>query len=306
MTLREFVDRIIDLLNGEASQKDVMIVLNTVNSARQVFDNLSAKVLHQIWYLSAEVIPREKIGRIDEMKRLMDTPAEHGRRPLLLVTTQLVEAGVDIDFQVVVRDLSPVDSIIQSAGRCNRNGKRAAEVSKTILVELVDVNDRSFSRMIYRNTSILKTKQILQKWDTSRSMGDLSEMFYREMRALNDDTQSLEISEGIAALRYDKLDDFNVIEERDTESVFIEADENATKLFDQYRAIQSMPNRLQARLEFLTIRSAFYSYVVNVPIRYVDPSTPLIFDFYLVPIAELGLRYDEKGFARLTASPNVI
>jgi CRISPR-associated endonuclease/helicase Cas3 len=66
--------------------------------------------------------PAHRLEALSRMKAAL-TPLA-GKR-VLCVSTQLIEAGVDIDFATVVRDLAGLDSIAQAAGRCNRNGERA-------------------------------------------------------------------------------------------------------------------------------------------------------------------------------------
>ncbi len=55
--------------------------------------------------------------------------------PCRVVSTSLIEAGVDVDFPLVYREMSGLDSILQAAGRCNREGKRSVETSRTIVFE---------------------------------------------------------------------------------------------------------------------------------------------------------------------------
>ncbi len=66
-------------------------------------------------YLSTNIIPKQRKERVALIKYLL----EAGYKPIV-VSTQVVEAGVDLDFDEVWRDIGPLDSIIQVAGRCNR------------------------------------------------------------------------------------------------------------------------------------------------------------------------------------------
>jgi CRISPR-associated endonuclease/helicase Cas3 len=73
-------------------------------------------------HLSTHMCPAHRLEALNRMKAALTPQA--GKR-VLCVSTQLIEAGVDIDFATVVRDLAGLDSIAQAAGRCNRNGERA-------------------------------------------------------------------------------------------------------------------------------------------------------------------------------------
>ncbi len=73
-------------------------------------------------HLSTHMCPAHRLEALNRMKAAL--APQSGKR-VLCVSTQLIEAGVDIDFATVVRDLAGLDSIAQAAGRCNRNGERA-------------------------------------------------------------------------------------------------------------------------------------------------------------------------------------
>lgn len=72
-----------------------------------------------VLHLSTRLRPIDRLKLIETAKELTDRGA-----PLLTISTQLVEAGVDISFEQVYRDLAPIDSIVQAAGRCNRSFER--------------------------------------------------------------------------------------------------------------------------------------------------------------------------------------
>ena len=82
-------------------------------------------------HLSTRMCPAHRLEALDGMKAAL---AQNKR--VLCVSTQLIEAGVDIDFATVVRDLAGLDSIAQAAGRCNRNGDRAS--GRVHIVKMAD------------------------------------------------------------------------------------------------------------------------------------------------------------------------
>lgn len=96
---------------------DVLAICNTVDAATRLCEHLddhSQVDTDELVYLSSAVRPIDRAARIGSLGSERD-----GRR--IVVSTQVVEAGVDLDMDVVIRDFAPLDSIVQAAGRCNRN-----------------------------------------------------------------------------------------------------------------------------------------------------------------------------------------
>lgn len=98
----------------------VLCIVNTRRKAAELYNLLSD--CEDTLHLSANMCPVHRSRVIEEIKRRLNERQNGSKRPLRVVSTQLVEAGVDIDFPVVMRELSGLDSIAQAAGRCNRNG----------------------------------------------------------------------------------------------------------------------------------------------------------------------------------------
>lgn len=107
-------------LAAELCQHDsVLVIVNTRKDARQLWRMLPPDTLH----LSALMCGAHRATVITEIRqRLQDKREGRDLRPLRVVSTQLVEAGVDIDFPVVYRAYAGLDSLAQAAGRCNREG----------------------------------------------------------------------------------------------------------------------------------------------------------------------------------------
>ena len=124
---------------GRLSEMDqVLCIVNTRQQALDIFEALpeSDSNIH----LSALMHPAHRTRRLDEVRqRLVEG------RPCRVVSTQLIEAGVDVDFPCVFRAVSGIDSIAQAAGRCNRNG-RSATPQKVFVFEFPEDTACSFFR----------------------------------------------------------------------------------------------------------------------------------------------------------------
>jgi CRISPR-associated endonuclease/helicase Cas3 len=134
MALSAFVEECRRRLADEWADQRVMLTLNTRRSARRVRDALAAdaeRLGFRVEFVTGAVTPRDRLASVARIKRA----ATEGT-PCLVVSTQCVEAGVDIDLDFVVRDFGPLDSIIQIAGRCNRN--RRIDRGLVEIVRLLD------------------------------------------------------------------------------------------------------------------------------------------------------------------------
>ncbi|MGN0115402.1 MAG: CRISPR-associated helicase Cas3' [Acutalibacteraceae bacterium] len=91
-----------------------LIIVNRRSTARELYSKISGKKYH----LSTYMTPNDRTKTIAEIRKALDN-----NEKITVVSTSLIEAGVDFDFQAVFRQLSGLDSILQSGGRCNREGK---------------------------------------------------------------------------------------------------------------------------------------------------------------------------------------
>jgi CRISPR-associated endonuclease/helicase Cas3 len=109
-----------DAIAQEVAAHDcVLSIVNTKKSAYELWSRLPAGTLH----LSALMCGQHRSDLLKQIRtRLANKRAGTEHEPLRVVSTQLIEAGVDVDFPVVYRALAGLDSIAQAAGRCNREG----------------------------------------------------------------------------------------------------------------------------------------------------------------------------------------
>lgn len=97
--------------------KAALCVVNTRRAAGELFAELR-RGGGDAFHLSTAMCPAHRLEVLDEVRRRLDAG-----EPCLLVSTQLIEAGVDVDFPLVLRELAPLEAVIQAAGRCNREGR---------------------------------------------------------------------------------------------------------------------------------------------------------------------------------------
>jgi CRISPR-associated endonuclease/helicase Cas3 len=102
-----------------ASDPQALVIVNTRKHARVLFDLISdATVDEGNFHLSTLMCPVHRSQALNDIR----TRLENGQ-PCRVISTQLIEAGVDVDFPKVYRSIAGLDSIAQAAGRCNREGK---------------------------------------------------------------------------------------------------------------------------------------------------------------------------------------
>ncbi len=114
--------------------KSYLVVVNTKQVAKEIYRRLKEENTHEQYYhLSTAMCPHHRKKRINDIVAALKSEK---RQRIVVVSTQLVEAGVDFDFPCVYRAIAPLDAVIQAAGRCNRNGRM--KKGKVVLFDLVD------------------------------------------------------------------------------------------------------------------------------------------------------------------------
>jgi CRISPR-associated endonuclease/helicase Cas3 len=111
-----FYDKLITSYN---TYKQVLCIVDSKQRAQKIFDTLQDKGL-TVMHLSASMTPYHRKRAVKQIKDMLANNV-----PVIVVATTVVEAGVDLDFPIVYRQIAGMDSIIQAAGRCNRNGNRS-------------------------------------------------------------------------------------------------------------------------------------------------------------------------------------
>lgn len=139
-----------------------LVIVNTKISARALYDCLANIPGIQLYHLSTNMCPAHRKQVLKDVQKQLDQPNNY---PLICISTQLIEAGVDIDFGSVIRYLAGLDSIAQAGGRCNRHGKRA--MSPVIIVNPAEEN---VQRLPDINNGKEVAHRILDEWDQKEDL----------------------------------------------------------------------------------------------------------------------------------------
>ena len=263
-------------------QKACLIVCNTVNRSIQIFRAvelfLEDKYVNPLYYLSTNVVPSERLGIIEQIKR----DIKDGKFPIL-IATQVVEAGVDLDFDMGFRDLAPVDSIVQVAGRINRENSEDRKYSPLYVMDFGDCEK------IYGVITETQSKNALGKNEILEpEYYELVENYFWNVSNKNSYGYSRKLFEGIKQLRYDgeKTDEyipisqFKVIEGSwHSISVFIELNEDARKAKDAFFkkfTARSRKEKYELKDWFdQNFKRIFHQHMITVP-KYLTDEIPLI------------------------------
>lgn len=117
-------EEVAELTEAQLHEKgSVLAVVNTKKSARALYQAVVDRKIPciHLYHLSTNMCPAHRLKVLNKIKAKLKSKTA---KPVICISTQLIEAGVDIDFGAVIRYLAGMDSIAQSAGRCNRHGIR--------------------------------------------------------------------------------------------------------------------------------------------------------------------------------------
>ena len=290
-------------------KKDFLIVLNTISSANDVYNFVKGLDLEKTenFYLSTNVIPKERLERIKKIKGSSEKGAatESSRKRKVIVSTQLIEAGVDIDADMVYRDFAPMDSINQVAGRCNRNSAKADK--GTVSIFILKDDRKEFYKYIYDPFLMSKTLDILKPIKGSireSAILELNNKYFKAVKMGMGDEKSKENLACLSQLSFQDLSKkFKLIEEDYPKvNVFVELDKNAAEIWAKYQDLRmekDIKERIRKKLE---IRKDFSEYVISAPEKYAHNLVTEDSEMGYISRDELPNYYNlETGFMRAGA-----
>lgn len=145
-----------------ADNGSCLVIVNTRRAALTLYQTCAQRVEGAIYHLSTSMCPEHRRQVLTKIRnRLID-----GLRTLC-ISTQLIEAGVDVDFGAVIRHLAGLDSIAQAAGRCNRNGRRAIG-----RVHVINPTDERIDRLIDIREGRNVAQRVLDEFERNRHAFD--------------------------------------------------------------------------------------------------------------------------------------
>lgn len=254
-----------DVVNRTSThaEEDVMVVLNTISSTREVYERVRPEVGRETVYLSTHVLPRERQRRIDRIVA--------SEEPLLVVTTQLVEAGVDIDIDTIYRDFAPVDSIVQTAGRCNRENEQ--DRGSVRVVRLRDDRENAsreyYHQYVYDAVLVDATKSVIEGFPSTVSESRFNAEAVQTYFKLVADRKTTDGEEVVPAMRSIDGEETSISliqEDYQTVPVFVEIDSTATAAYEDVKDIYETYDGYARRGRLLGPKTEFYSHVINVPV----------------------------------------
>lgn len=302
---KEFVDKI-----SNDSKNDYLVVLNTINSSKELYEFIKDyySVMDydiylddcngicyigddiQLIYLSNNIIPKHRLEKINAIKE--------SNRQSIVISTQLIEAGVDIDVDIIYRDLAPLDSLVQTAGRCNRSGNKEKGIVNVI--SLKNENGKSYSSFIYDSLLLNKTKEVLT------SLNQISEKEFNLAAAknyfkliYNSGTQDDYLIKIIENLRFPEIpSNFKLIEEDIQKvDVFVVINSEAKLLFEKYNDIINNYEGFDRNNEFLKIKNKFYQYVISVDEKKIGSTNLCNDELFYIGENDVFRKYDlDTGF----------
>lgn len=211
-----------------------LCIVNTRKRAQELYQLLKSE---GVYHLSTTMYPKHRKRVLANVKERLDN-----KDRCILIATSLVEAGVDFDFLSVYRQIAGVDSMIQAAGRCNRNGKKSAEESKVYIYDFED------SKVIpSQQKKIDVTKSVVQDYEDISDLECITDYFKRLYKFHGRNLDKKDIMKEFHDGKYNfakVAKEFRLIEQ-ETKTIFICKEPEAKEILDEIKTKGTSKERMR-------------------------------------------------------------
>lgn len=202
--------------------KQVLCIVNKKAHAQKIYSMLGES--DENFHLSTYMYPAHRQQVLDEIRKRLDE-----NKPCRVVSTSLVEAGVDIDFPTVYRAISGIDSILQAGGRCNRENKWNSAESVVHIFNTDEV-------LSYQQTNTDAAMAVIKKYCDKIYLPEAIKMYfddlyyYRDIDKTHKVFDKKDIIHCLTNLEFETVSQRFKMIENDTKALYICTDENKEEI----------------------------------------------------------------------------
>ena len=295
-------DELLEKICEAASDKNTLVVVNTIKKVQELFTKLRDKF--NCFCLNGYMYDDHKRATIEAVRCAVNkSKVDPLASKILLISTQSIEAGVDLDFDVGFREVSPISSIIQTAGRVNRHfGATRGELY--VFPEISKFTNLIYGDLYKVSGAILG--DLKQKEVRESEILEISNLYFQK---ISNQLEILHIKSEIKKLEFENINQKieEIMNDNYKQTIIIEPEENFIKDFEaRIFEIKNSPN------EKFTIRDLFKNHIrklskfsINVALKDMNKLMPNLKqisglkDMFYLPFgssyfysAECGLKKD--------------
>ena len=295
-------DELLEKICEAASDKNTLVVVNTIKKAQELFAKLRDKF--SCFCLNGYMYDDHKRATIEAVRCAVNkSKVDPLASKILLISTQSIEAGVDLDFDIGFREVSPISSIIQTAGRVNRHfGATRGELY--VFPEISKFTNLIYGDLYKVSGTILS--DLKQKEVRESEILEISNLYFQK---ISNQLENLHVKSEIEKLEFENINQKieEIMNDNYKQTIIIEPKENFIKDFEaKIFEIKNSPN------EKFTIKDLFKNHIrklskfsINVTLKDMNKLMPNLKqinglkDMFYLPFgssyfysAEYGLKKD--------------
>lgn len=272
LILEDFFKEVVKPIIEANPAKDIMIVMNTINSSLVTYDFVkdllkNANIQRNLIYLSTNIIPKDRIERIEQIRK----KKYKNDLPNIIVTTQCVEAGVDIDADIILRDFAPMDCINQVCGRANRHALK--ENGEVWIYKLKDEGSgKYFSDYIYDSVLLGCTEELLKGKEqiNESEFLKLNNEYFLKVKDRIASNEARAIIDNLCMIRFSEIDIRKLLrgdEDFIKIDLFVNKDEKSEKILADYKEALQLKDWKERKRRLLNLRKDFFENTISVQRR---------------------------------------